>query len=122
MSTTWLSIAVAFLIGSIELVNVLHDNAGWVNPVTTAISGVNLNKRWLRHRRPLRDHRGISPDLLAARHGGGPLEDEHRAGFRVSSAVALGRDETTLGGHVVQLNGAGRRRQQVGTRISSLVN
>jgi high-affinity nickel-transport protein len=43
ISITGLSVAVAFLIGTIELVSVLHDNAGWVNPVTTWISGVNLN-------------------------------------------------------------------------------
>jgi len=43
LSITGLSVAVAFLIGSIELVTVLHDNVGWVNPVTTWISAVNLN-------------------------------------------------------------------------------
>jgi high-affinity nickel-transport protein len=43
ISITGLSVAVAFLIGSIELVSVLHDNVGWVNPVTTWISAINLN-------------------------------------------------------------------------------
>lgn len=43
IAITGLSVAVAFLIGTIELVSVLHDNAGWVNPVTDWISGVNLN-------------------------------------------------------------------------------
>ena len=43
ISITGLSVAVAFLVGTIELVSVLHDNAGWVNPVTTWISGINLN-------------------------------------------------------------------------------
>jgi len=43
ISITGLSVAVAFLIGTIELVSVLHDNVGWVNPVTTWISGINLN-------------------------------------------------------------------------------
>jgi hypothetical protein len=38
-----LSVAVAFLVGTIELISVLHDNAGWVNPVTTWISDINLN-------------------------------------------------------------------------------
>ena len=43
ISITGLSVAVAFLVGTIELVSVLHDNAGWVNPVTTWITGINLN-------------------------------------------------------------------------------
>jgi len=43
ISITGLSVAVAFLVGTIELVGVLHDNAGWVNPVTTWITNVNLN-------------------------------------------------------------------------------
>ncbi|HEX4832298.1 MAG TPA: HoxN/HupN/NixA family nickel/cobalt transporter [Trebonia sp.] len=43
ISITGLSVAVAFLIGTIELVSVLHDNVGWVNPATTWISGINLN-------------------------------------------------------------------------------
>ncbi|MUL79830.1 HoxN/HupN/NixA family nickel/cobalt transporter [Mycolicibacterium sp. CBMA 226] len=40
---TGLSIAVALLIGTIELVGVLHDNAVWVNPVTDWVSGLDLN-------------------------------------------------------------------------------
>ena len=43
ISITGLSVAVAFLVGTIELISVLHDNAGWVNPVTTWISDINLN-------------------------------------------------------------------------------
>ncbi len=43
ISITGLSIAVAFLIGSIELVTVLHDNIGLQDPVTDWISGINLN-------------------------------------------------------------------------------
>ena len=43
ISITGLSIAVAFLIGSIELVSVLHDNIGLQDPVTNWISGINLN-------------------------------------------------------------------------------
>jgi nickel/cobalt transporter (NiCoT) family protein len=43
ISITGLSVAVAFLVGTIELISVLHDNAGWVNPVTTWISGIDLN-------------------------------------------------------------------------------
>ena len=43
ISITGLSVAVAFLVGTIELISVLHDNAGWVDPVTTWISDINLN-------------------------------------------------------------------------------
>lgn len=43
ISITGLSVAVAFLVGTIELISVLHDNAGWVNPVTTWITDINLN-------------------------------------------------------------------------------
>ncbi len=40
---TGLSIAVALLIGTIELVSVLHDDLGLVDPVTTWVSSINLN-------------------------------------------------------------------------------
>lgn len=40
---TGLSIAVALLIGTIELVGVLHNNGVWVNPVTDWISRLDLN-------------------------------------------------------------------------------
>ena len=40
---TGLSVAVALLIGTIELVSVLHDRAGWVNPVTDAVSSLDLS-------------------------------------------------------------------------------
>ena len=40
---TGLSVAVAFLIGTIELVGVLHDQLGLHDPVSGWISGVNLN-------------------------------------------------------------------------------
>jgi high-affinity nickel-transport protein len=43
VSITGLSVAVAFLVGTIELVAVLHDNAHWTNPVTDWVSGLNLN-------------------------------------------------------------------------------
>jgi nickel/cobalt transporter (NiCoT) family protein len=43
LTITGLSVAVALLIGTIELVGVLHDNLGWVNPVTTWISALSLN-------------------------------------------------------------------------------
>jgi high-affinity nickel-transport protein len=40
---TGLSVAVALLIGTIELVTVLHDDLGWTEPVTDWISSINLN-------------------------------------------------------------------------------
>jgi len=40
---SFLSVAVALLIGTIELVGVLHDNLGWINPATDWISALNLN-------------------------------------------------------------------------------
>ncbi|GGL20614.1 HoxN/HupN/NixA family nickel/cobalt transporter [Mangrovihabitans endophyticus] len=43
ISITGLSVAVAFLVGSIELIGLLHDNAGWVDPFTTWVSAINLN-------------------------------------------------------------------------------
>ena len=43
ISITGLSIAVAFLVGSIELVSVLHDNIGVENPVTNWVTTINLN-------------------------------------------------------------------------------
>lgn len=43
LTITGLSVAVALLIGSVELVSVLHDRLGFVNPVTDWISGINLN-------------------------------------------------------------------------------
>ncbi|MBV8348780.1 MAG: HoxN/HupN/NixA family nickel/cobalt transporter [Mycolicibacterium sp.] len=43
LTITGLSVAVALLIGTIELVSVLHDNMGWTNPATDWISALNLN-------------------------------------------------------------------------------
>jgi high-affinity nickel-transport protein len=43
ITITGLSVAVAFVIGSIELVGVLHDDLGMVDPVTTWIAGLDLN-------------------------------------------------------------------------------
>jgi high-affinity nickel-transport protein len=34
---------VAVLIGSIELVSILHDDLNWVDPITSWISGIDLN-------------------------------------------------------------------------------
>ncbi|MEP9384643.1 HoxN/HupN/NixA family nickel/cobalt transporter [Nocardioides cheoyonin] len=43
LAVTGLSVAVALLIGTIELVTVLHDDLGWANGVTDRISGIDLN-------------------------------------------------------------------------------
>ncbi|HWE92153.1 MAG TPA: HoxN/HupN/NixA family nickel/cobalt transporter [Pseudonocardiaceae bacterium] len=43
MMITGLSVAVAVVIGSIELVGVLHDQFGWSAPVLNWIAGLNLN-------------------------------------------------------------------------------
>ena len=42
LAITGLSVAVALLIGTIELVGILHDKAGWTDPVSTAIASVSL--------------------------------------------------------------------------------
>jgi high-affinity nickel-transport protein len=44
---TGLSIAVALLIGSIELVSILHDDLKWTDPVTNWVSGISLNNAGL---------------------------------------------------------------------------
>jgi high-affinity nickel-transport protein len=43
LTITGLSVAVALIIGSIELIGVVHDQFGLVNPVTDWISNLNLN-------------------------------------------------------------------------------
>ena len=43
LTITGLSVMVALVIGSVELVGVLHDDLGFVNPVTDWIAGLNLN-------------------------------------------------------------------------------
>jgi high-affinity nickel-transport protein len=43
LTITGLSVAVALIIGSIELIGVLHDQFHVVNPVTDWIAGLNLN-------------------------------------------------------------------------------
>ena len=40
---TGLSVAVALLIGTVELVSVLHDDFGWHTPVTEWLSGLRLD-------------------------------------------------------------------------------
>ncbi|MEZ0069081.1 high-affinity nickel-transport protein [Streptacidiphilus sp. MAP12-20] len=42
LTITGLSIAVAFVIGTIELIGVLHDSVGLSNPVTDWIAGIDL--------------------------------------------------------------------------------
>jgi high-affinity nickel-transport protein len=43
LAITALSVAVAWVIGTIELVSVLHDDLGWTNPVTEWVSALSLN-------------------------------------------------------------------------------
>lgn len=43
LTITGLSVAVAILIGGIELIAVLHDSVGWTNWFTDAVSQVDLN-------------------------------------------------------------------------------
>src|SRR4051794_12668242 len=43
LTITGLSVVVALIIGTIELVTVVHDDLGWADPVTDWISAVNLN-------------------------------------------------------------------------------
>jgi high-affinity nickel-transport protein len=43
LTVTGLSVAVAFVIGSIEIVGLLHDDAGISTPVTDWIAGLDLN-------------------------------------------------------------------------------
>ena len=43
LAVTGLSVAVALVIGTVELVSVLHDDAGWHGPVIDWLSGLNLN-------------------------------------------------------------------------------
>jgi nickel/cobalt transporter (NiCoT) family protein len=47
LAITGLSIAVAVLIGSIELVSILHNDLRWQDPVTEWISDINLNSAGL---------------------------------------------------------------------------
>ncbi|MEP6979218.1 MAG: HoxN/HupN/NixA family nickel/cobalt transporter [Nakamurella sp.] len=42
LATTGLSVAAALLIGGIELISILHDKAGFTDPVTGAIAGLDL--------------------------------------------------------------------------------
>jgi len=43
LTITGLSVAVALVIGSVELIGVVHDQFGFVNPVTDWIANLNLN-------------------------------------------------------------------------------
>ena len=42
LATTGLSVAAALLIGGIEVISILHDEAGLTDPVTTGIAGLDL--------------------------------------------------------------------------------
>jgi high-affinity nickel-transport protein len=43
LAITALSVAVAWVIGTIELVSVLHDDLGWSNSVTEWVSALSLD-------------------------------------------------------------------------------
>lgn len=43
LAITGLSVAVALFVGTIELVGILHEKAGWTDPVSTAIASVSLD-------------------------------------------------------------------------------
>ena len=43
LAITALSVAVAWVVGTVELVSVLHDDLGWTNPVTEWVSTLSLN-------------------------------------------------------------------------------
>jgi high-affinity nickel-transport protein len=43
LAITALSVAVAWVIGTVELVSVLHDDLGWTNPITEWVSALSLN-------------------------------------------------------------------------------
>ncbi len=47
LTVTGLSIAVALLVGSIELLSILHDNMDWNDPITSWISSIDLNNAGL---------------------------------------------------------------------------
>ena len=47
LAVTGLSIAVALLIGSIELVSILHDDLNWNDPITSWVSAIDLNNAGL---------------------------------------------------------------------------
>ena len=43
LTTTGLSVAVALLVGGIEILSLLHDKLGWTDPMTTWIAGLSLD-------------------------------------------------------------------------------
>lgn len=44
LTITGLSVAVAGLIGTVQLISVLHDNLGWTNPVTDWMSALSMDR------------------------------------------------------------------------------
>lgn len=42
LAVTALSVAVAWVVGTVELVSVLHDDLGWTNPLTDRVSALSL--------------------------------------------------------------------------------
>jgi len=43
LTTTGLSVAVALIVGTIEVVAVLHDRAGWNDPISSWVAGLSLD-------------------------------------------------------------------------------
>ena len=66
ITITGLSVAVALIIGTIELVSILADKLGITSGPLAAIGGLDLELRRLRHRRAVRR----SPGSSRSRSGG----------------------------------------------------
>ena len=79
MSITGLSVAVALLIGTIELVSVLHDDLGLVNPLTDWVSGIDLNNAGFAIVGPVRPDLAVRRHLLEARRRRTTLADSANA-------------------------------------------
>ena len=66
ITITGLSVAVALIIGTIELLGLLADQLGWAGGAWDWIGALDLNS-WLLHRRAVRAHLGRGPADLALR-------------------------------------------------------
>jgi high-affinity nickel permease len=87
LTTTGLSVAVALIIGGIELISVLHDKAGLADPVTTWITEINL------------DDIGYAIATLFVLVWAGPCAPRHRReprSGRRQHPAGLRRDESDL--------------------------
>ncbi len=78
LTTTGLSVAVALLIGGVELISVLHDKAGLTDPVTSWIAGHHARRHRLPHRRHVPAGLGRLPALLAVQQHRAALDDKTR--------------------------------------------